>query len=59
MDQITEKQRVCFGKSGIHGWGLFARRDIHEGEMVSDCGISLLHVWDFISCLMLLPSAHK
>uniref|UniRef100_A0A7C9CS23 [histone H3]-lysine(4) N-trimethyltransferase n=1 Tax=Opuntia streptacantha TaxID=393608 RepID=A0A7C9CS23_OPUST len=34
MDQITEKQRVCFGKSGIHGWGLFARRDIHEGEMV-------------------------
>lgn len=32
--QITEKQRVCFGKSGIHGWGLFARRDIHEGEMV-------------------------
>lgn len=32
--QITEKQQVCFGKSGIHGWGLFARRDIHEGEMV-------------------------
>ncbi|KAG5021742.1 hypothetical protein JHK82_017643 [Glycine max] len=30
----TEKFRVCFGKSGIHGWGLFARRDIQEGEMV-------------------------
>ncbi|TKY64081.1 Histone-lysine N-methyltransferase ATX3 [Spatholobus suberectus] len=30
----TEKLRVCFGKSGIHGWGLFARRDIQEGEMV-------------------------
>ncbi|KAL2893228.1 Histone-lysine N-methyltransferase ATX3 [Bienertia sinuspersici] len=30
----TEKQRVCFGKSGIHGWGLFARRSIQEGEMV-------------------------
>ncbi|KAL2336200.1 hypothetical protein Fmac_010646 [Flemingia macrophylla] len=29
-----EKLRVCFGKSGIHGWGLFARRDIQEGEMV-------------------------
>ncbi|KAG4950917.1 hypothetical protein JHK85_044784 [Glycine max] len=29
-----EKFRVCFGKSGIHGWGLFARRDIQEGEMV-------------------------
>ncbi|CAH1447815.1 unnamed protein product [Lactuca virosa] len=32
--QRTEKQRVCFGKSGIHGWGLFARRKIQEGEMV-------------------------
>ncbi|XP_052191803.1 histone-lysine N-methyltransferase ATX3-like [Diospyros lotus] len=32
--QRTEKYRVCFGKSGIHGWGLFARQDIQEGEMV-------------------------
>ncbi|GAB2217455.1 hypothetical protein Droror1_Dr00000647 [Drosera rotundifolia] len=32
--QRTELQRVCFGKSGIHGWGLFARRSIQEGEMV-------------------------
>lgn len=32
--QVTEKMRVCFGKSGIHGWGLFARRHIREGEMV-------------------------
>lgn len=32
--QATEKNRVCFGKSGIHGWGLFARRNIQEGEMV-------------------------
>ncbi|XP_057454792.1 histone-lysine N-methyltransferase ATX3-like [Lotus japonicus] len=31
--QKMEKLRVCFGKSGIHGWGLFARRDIQEGEM--------------------------
>ncbi|KAK4339392.1 hypothetical protein RND71_040854 [Anisodus tanguticus] len=23
--QMMENQRVCFGKSGIHGWGLFAR----------------------------------
>jgi len=28
-------ERVCFGRSGIHGWGLFARRNIQEGEMVS------------------------
>ncbi|KAH7522876.1 hypothetical protein JRO89_XSUnG0090500 [Xanthoceras sorbifolium] len=32
--QRTEKHRICFGKSGIHGWGLFARRNIQEGEMV-------------------------
>lgn len=32
--QSTEQNRVCFGRSGIHGWGLFARRDIQEGEMV-------------------------
>ncbi|KAJ9545686.1 hypothetical protein OSB04_025393 [Centaurea solstitialis] len=30
----TENERVCFGRSGIHGWGLFARRNILEGEMV-------------------------
>ncbi|TKY61766.1 Histone-lysine N-methyltransferase ATX3 [Spatholobus suberectus] len=30
----TENQRVCLGKSGIHGWGLFARRNLQEGEMV-------------------------
>ncbi|KAF3517404.1 hypothetical protein DY000_02061945 [Brassica cretica] len=32
--QKTENLRVCFGKSGIHGWGLFARRSIQEGEMI-------------------------
>ncbi|GAB2271809.1 hypothetical protein Dimus_006640 [Dionaea muscipula] len=32
--QRMELQRVCFGKSGIHGWGLFARRSIQEGEMI-------------------------
>ncbi|CAN1762238.1 Histone-lysine N-methyltransferase ATX3 [Linum perenne] len=34
--QKTEKNRICFGKSGIHGWGLFAQRNIHEGEMVAE-----------------------
>ncbi|KAJ1414708.1 SET domain [Sesbania bispinosa] len=34
--QKTENHRVCFGKSGIHGWGLFARRDLQEGEMVNE-----------------------
>ncbi|XP_074273116.1 histone-lysine N-methyltransferase ATX3-like isoform X2 [Silene latifolia] len=32
--QKTEIYRVCFGKSRIHGWGLFARRSIQEGDMV-------------------------
>ncbi|KAG7561702.1 Zinc finger PHD-finger [Arabidopsis thaliana x Arabidopsis arenosa] len=32
--QRTENFRVCFGKSGIHGWGLFARNSIQEGEMI-------------------------
>ncbi|CAN6444695.1 unnamed protein product [Victoria cruziana] len=32
--QLTEKKRVCFGRSGIHGWGLFARKNIKEGDMV-------------------------
>ncbi|MCO5609863.1 hypothetical protein L7F22_064096 [Adiantum nelumboides] len=32
--QRTEKSRVCCGRSGIHGWGLFTRRPILVGEMV-------------------------
>ncbi|XP_022561658.2 histone-lysine N-methyltransferase ATX4-like [Brassica napus] len=32
--QRTEMDRVCFGRSGIHGWGLFAKRIIQDGEMV-------------------------
>lgn len=32
--QSTENNRVCFGRSGIHGWGLLARRNIQEGDMV-------------------------
>ena len=30
----TEGERILFGKSGIHGWGLFARRDIEQGEFL-------------------------
>ncbi|XP_010469021.1 PREDICTED: histone-lysine N-methyltransferase ATX3-like isoform X1 [Camelina sativa] len=32
--QRTENLRVCFGKSGIHGWGLFAKKNIQEGQMI-------------------------
>ena len=30
----TEKNRVCFGKSGVHGYGLFAIKHIRGGDMV-------------------------
>lgn len=30
----TENYRVCFGKSRIHGFGLFARINLQEGEMI-------------------------
>ncbi|KAH7315192.1 hypothetical protein KP509_21G038700 [Ceratopteris richardii] len=30
----TQGSRICIGKSAIHDWGLFARRDIEQGEMV-------------------------
>lgn len=40
--QRTEKDRVCFGRSEIHGWGLFARRNIVEGEMVIACNYLFL-----------------
>ncbi|XP_020576807.1 histone-lysine N-methyltransferase ATX4-like isoform X1 [Phalaenopsis equestris] len=32
--RLAENSRVCFGRSVIHGWGMFARRNIQEGEMV-------------------------
>ncbi|KAG6496025.1 hypothetical protein ZIOFF_043873 [Zingiber officinale] len=46
--QSTEHTRVCFGKSRIHGWGLFARRSLQEGEMVllfaTSCGMDYCDV---------------
>ncbi|XP_048562524.1 histone-lysine N-methyltransferase ATX4-like isoform X2 [Triticum urartu] len=32
--QRTENKRVSCGRSGVHGWGLFAVRKIQEGQMV-------------------------
>lgn len=32
--QKTENKRVSCGRSGVHGWGLFAARKIQEGQMV-------------------------
>ncbi|KAK4362484.1 hypothetical protein RND71_017725 [Anisodus tanguticus] len=32
----TINHRICFGKSGIHGWGLFAKREFREGDMVAE-----------------------
>lgn len=42
--------RVCFGRSGIHGWGLFAKRIIQDGEMVRkespSLNVGLVLFWD-------------
>uniref|UniRef100_A0ACD5VDD2 Uncharacterized protein n=1 Tax=Avena sativa TaxID=4498 RepID=A0ACD5VDD2_AVESA len=32
--QKTENKRICCGRSGVHGWGLFAAKKIQEGQMV-------------------------
>lgn len=32
----TERARIAFGKSGIHGWGLFARLPMKQDSMVAE-----------------------
>ena len=32
----TERARITFGKSGIHGWGLFARCPMPQDSMVAE-----------------------
>lgn len=32
----TERTRIAFGKSGIHGWGLFARVPMRQDSMVTE-----------------------
>jgi hypothetical protein len=34
--QTLEPRRITFGKSGIHGWGIFARRPIPADSMVTE-----------------------
>lgn len=34
--QALEPKRIAFGKSGIHGWGIFARADIPADSMVTE-----------------------
>lgn len=34
--QALEPKRITFGKSGIHGWGIFARQAIPADSMVSE-----------------------
>ncbi|KAL6569625.1 hypothetical protein OROMI_014139 [Orobanche minor] len=34
--KMTQYYRVCFGKSRIHGWGLFAKRSIGQGQMIME-----------------------
>lgn len=56
MLQIRENYRVCFGKSRIHGWGLFAKRNIQEGEMVKikySCYNAITSLHPFLSVTIL------
>ena len=32
----TEHARIAFGKSGIHGWGLFARAPMKQDSLVTE-----------------------
>lgn len=34
--RMTERERITFGKSGIHGWGIFAKRDMKQDSMVTE-----------------------
>lgn len=36
----TERERITFGKSGIHGWGLFAKADMRQVRIV--CALSFV-----------------
>lgn len=53
--QRTENDRVCFGRSGIHGWGLFARQAIQEGDMVHTLKSSNYRVSKEISLFLFYP----
>ena len=54
--QRTENRRICFGKSQIHGWGLFARRNIQEGEMVHSTIVNECSVFKNVDYrIMFLP----
>ena len=55
--QRTENHRVSFGKSGIHGWGLFARRNIQEGEMVRNTVVHRSHF--FCVCIFVCMHLNK
>lgn len=34
--KMTERHRITFGKSGIHGWGLFAKTAISQDSLVAE-----------------------
>lgn len=59
LPQITENRRVCWGRSGIHGWGLFARRSIQEGEMVIFVNLVFLKVVSLATLFYIHPNGRK
>ena len=52
----TERERVAFGKSGVNGWGLFARVPLEQDSIVMEyrCGVDpLVRGWG--GCSVLVP----
>jgi len=39
ISKRLEKKRLAFGKSSIHGWGLFSKEPIFQNELITEyCG---------------------
>jgi SET domain-containing protein len=42
--QIDTPQKIYIDKSPIHGWGVFAKCDIEEGELIEECPVLVLPI---------------
>jgi SET domain-containing protein len=42
--QIDTPQKIYIDKSPIHGWGVFAKYDIEEGELIEECPVLVLPI---------------
>ena len=42
--RIDTPSKIYIDKSPIHGWGVFAKYDIEEGELIEECPVLLLPI---------------